>query len=206
MFISPFNKLMLSRYVGVSSIPVYELAFNGSMQVRAMAEAGLRSLMPEISRISANITTQAKNRISQLNSHAMKLIFFFGIPVYVVVVVFAPVLLRLWLGERFVETLPMAFRIMLIGTFLSLLGVPAYYTLMGMGYIRHNLASHIVQSVVNVAMILTSILFNAGVSLGTIVISTSAGMGVSAAYLIWQKRKTFNCLICETLTTNTSKS
>ncbi|UCG58758.1 MAG: oligosaccharide flippase family protein, partial [Phycisphaerales bacterium] len=33
MFLSPFNKLMLSRYAGVSAIPVYEIAYNGSMQV-----------------------------------------------------------------------------------------------------------------------------------------------------------------------------
>ena len=31
MLISPFNKLMLSRYVGVSSIPVYEISFKLSM-------------------------------------------------------------------------------------------------------------------------------------------------------------------------------
>lgn len=47
MLFSPFNKLMLSRYTGVSAIPIYEIAFTGSMQIRALFEAGLRALMPE---------------------------------------------------------------------------------------------------------------------------------------------------------------
>ena len=65
MLLSPFNKLMLARYAGISSIPIYEIAFNGSMQVRALIEAGLRALMPEISRIGANMTSRARDRISQ---------------------------------------------------------------------------------------------------------------------------------------------
>ena len=85
-------------------------------------------------------------------------------------------------------------------TFLSLLSVPAYYTLMGMGHVRHNLASHIVQSAINVAMVLTSILLRSTVLLGTVVFSTSAGMGVSTVYLIWRKQKAFKRVSREGLT------
>ena len=191
MLLSPFNKLMLSRYAGVSAIPLYEIAFRGSMQVRGLVEVGLRALMPEISRISGNMTKHAKDRISQIYRRAIKLIFLFSIPMYGILIIFAPLLLRVWLGEKFVETLSGAFRIMLIGTFLSLLGVPAYYTLMGAGHVRHNLGAHIVQSVINVALVLTSILLISTVSLGTVVFATLAGMGGSTAYLIWRRQKAF---------------
>ncbi len=53
MLLSPFNKLMLSRYAGVDSIPVYEIAYTGSMRVRGLAEVGIRALMPEVSRLGA---------------------------------------------------------------------------------------------------------------------------------------------------------
>ena len=194
MLFSPFNKLMLSRYAGVSSIPVYEIAFTGSMQVRGLIEAGLRPLMPEVSRISGYMTRYAKDRISQINRRAMKLIFLCGIPMYGALIIFSSFLLRVWLGDRFVETLPEAFQIMLMGTFLSLLGVPAYYTLMGAGHVCHNLGSHIVQSVINVAMVLTSILLISTVSLDTVIFATSASMGGSTAYLIWRKQKVLNTL------------
>lgn len=190
MFLNPFNKLMLSRYAGVSTVPIYEIAYNGSMQIRALFEAALRALMPEISRISANITIQVKNRIVQLNSRAMKLILMFGIPIYGVLAIFAPLLLRIWLGGKFTETLPGAFRIMLVGTFLSLLGVPAYYILMGAGHVQDTLVSYIIQSAVNVAIMSCVLLFST-VSLVAVVFSTSFGMMVSTLYLILAKTENF---------------
>lgn len=191
MLFSPFNKLMLSRYAGVSTIPIYEIAYRGSMQVRGLIEAGLRALMPEISRLSGNMTRNTIDRISHIYRRAMRLIFLFGVPMYGILIIFSPLLLKVWLGDRFVETLPGAFRIMLIGTFLSLLGVPAYYTLMGVGRVRRNIESHIVQSAMNVAMVLTSILLISTVPLGAVVFATSAGMGGSTAYLIWRRQKAF---------------
>jgi O-antigen/teichoic acid export membrane protein len=203
MFLSPFNKLMLSRYAGVSTIPVYEIAFRGSMQIRGFIETGLRALMPEISRISGNMTRYARDRIFQINRGAMKLIFLFGIPMYGVLITFAPLLLRVWLRDRFVESLPGVLRIMLVGTFLSLLGVPAYFTLMGIGHVRHNLVSHIIQSTFNAAIIIGCVLLFSTVSAGTIVFSVSSGMGLSTIYLIWRRRKAFKHLICENVTSKT---
>jgi len=189
MFLSPFNKIMLSRYAGVSTIPVYEIAFNGSMQIRALFEAGLRAMMPEISRIGGEMTINAKERILQLYHRAMKLILMFGIPIYGVLAIFAPLLLRIWLGEKFTETLPGAFRIMMIGTFLGLVGVPAYYTLMGTGHVRYNLGAHIAQAIINI-MIIICILIVSKVSINVVVCSSSAAMAGASLYLILQKRRT----------------
>ncbi len=204
MLLSPFNKLILSRYAGISAIPVYEIAYLGSMQIRNLAEAGLKPLMPEISRISGNMTRYAKDSISQIYRRAMRLIFLFGIPMYGIFAIFSPLLLEVWLRDKFVEALPGVFRIMLIGTFLSLLGVPAYYTLMGTGYVRHTLGSHIVQSTVNVAVVISCVLLTSTASVGTVVFSASSGMGLSTAYLIWRKQEAFKHLTCETLATKTN--
>jgi O-antigen/teichoic acid export membrane protein len=188
MLLSPFNKLMLSRYVGVSTIPVYEIAFRGSMQVRGLIEAGLKALMPEISRISADMTKYAKDRISRIYRRSMKLIFSFGICMYGALIIFAPFLLKVWLGERFVETLPGTFRIMLLGTFLSLLGVPAYYTLMGVGRVRHNLLSQIVQSAANMTIVFCLLIASA-LSITTIAWSSSIARAASTLYLTLQKQR-----------------
>jgi len=133
---SPFNKLMLSRYAGVSTIPIYEIAFNGAMQFRSLLEAGFRALMPEISRVAAEITSQSIHRMAMLNRRAIKLIIMFGIPMFTVMLIFATPLLRIWLREGFIQSISLAFRIMLVATFISLLGVPAFYFLMGMGRVR----------------------------------------------------------------------
>jgi O-antigen/teichoic acid export membrane protein len=190
MLFSPFNKLMLSRYVGVSAIPIYEIAYTGSMQIRALFETALRSMMPEVSRISANITMQAKNRISQLNSYAMKLIFLFGIPVYVALFIFAPLLLKLWLGERCVETLPGVFRIMLVGAFLSLLGIPAFHTLMGVGHIRSCFLGFAIPCVINAFLVAVRVVFLGTLSLQYVASSVVAGTTMSTFYLIWHLCRT----------------
>jgi len=188
MLFSPFNKLMLSRYAGVSTIPIYEIAYTGSMQIRALFEASLRALMPEISRIGSDMTVQARERISQIYRRSMKLIFLFGTPIYVALAVFAPVLLNLWLRDRFVETLPGAFRIMLIGTFLSLVCVPAYYALMGLGWIRYCFLSQVIQGSVNAGVVGILLLFVGTVSISSVALAVMLAMGATCLYIVWKNR------------------
>jgi len=189
MFLHPFNKLMLSRYAGISSIPIYEIAFNGSTQVRGLFEVGLRALMPEISRIGANMTTYARNRISQINRRAMKLIFLFGIPMYGGLIILLTPLLKFWLRQRFVEELPGAFRIMLVSTFLSLLGVPAYYTLLGLGMVRYTLMAHIIVSGVSALIVLTTVFIWHNISAEAVSWAVLTATAITTLYLIWQNKR-----------------
>ena len=188
MLFNPFNKLMLSRYGGVAVVPIYEIAYSGSMQVRALFEVALKSLMPEISKLNSNLTMQARNRIHKINHLVMKIIFIMGIPTYGILALFSPFLFKIWLKEEFVVALPNVFRVMLFGTYLSLLGVPAYYLLLGLGQVRRNLESYIIQTMVNLIIIITSILFISSASLYIVIFATTIGMGASTAYLIWQRQ------------------
>jgi len=194
MMFSPFNKLMLSRYAGVATIPIYEIAFRGSMQVRSLVEAGLRALMPEISRISANMTRNATDRISHTYRRGVKLIFLFGIPMYGVLIIFVPLLLRVWLGEKFVETLPGVFRIMLVGTFISLLGVPAFYTIMGMGNVRFCFVSHVISSFTNVIIVLMIVAFSRSLLVEYTAYSLLVAASGSTIYLFWQLGRSHVCI------------
>lgn len=194
MFLSPFNKLMLSRYAGVSSIPIYEVAFTGSMQIRALFEVALRALMPEISRIGTVMNIQTRNRISQLNRQAMKFILFFSVPVYIVLMIFMPLLLRIWLRDKFVETLPDAFRIMMIATFFILVGVPAYYTVMGLGKIRYFVTASILSVGGNFVLVLAYYALFKSLSVYSIGFCITVSFAVSTVYLI---RKSQRCIHME---------
>jgi O-antigen/teichoic acid export membrane protein len=195
MLLSPFNKLMLSRYAGVSTVPIYEIAYTGSMQVRGVVEASLRALMPEISRIGANISVQAKNKIVHLNKHAIRLVLMLGIPIYCVLAIFTPLLFKIWLRGEFTETLPQAFRIMLIGTFLSLLCVPAYYTLMGLGKVYHCFLSQVIQGIVNALIVGFVILFVENLSMNSVAIAVMTAMAVTSFYVIIQNLRTMQRLL-----------
>ncbi len=189
MFLSPFNKLMLSRYSGISSIPIYEIAFNGSMQIRTLIEAGLKALMPEISRIGANMTKYARDRIYQIYRRAMRLILLIGIPIYGGIIICLTPLLKFWLKQRFVEELPGAFRIMLISMFLSLLSVPSYYTLLGLGMVRYTLISHIILSGVSALIIVTMILIWHSISIEKVCWVILTATALTTLYLHWQNKR-----------------
>lgn len=187
MLLSPFNKLMLSRYAGVSAIPVYEIAFKGSMQVRNLIAASLSALMPEVSRIGASMTEYSRNRITSIYRRAMKLIFLLGVPLYVGLIIAAPLLLRVWLGDRFVETLPPAFRIMLIATFFSLLFVPTYYTLLGLGWVRQCFYAYVIQAGTNAFIVVAIVVLGSTLSVIHVVCAVLAGMSITSIYLTSQK-------------------
>ena len=183
---SPFHKLMLSRYAGVSSIPVYEIVYNGSMQIRSLFEVGLRALMPEISRISANMTTSAKDKISQLNRHAMKFIIMFGFPIYAAIFIFATPLLRIWLRDQFLDSMPLAFQIMLVATFISLLGVPFYYLLLGMGHVSTVLAARCITWISSMVLVIIIAVSRNDLSSSLVCMSLIVSWFISSAYLIWR--------------------
>jgi O-antigen/teichoic acid export membrane protein len=51
--LSPLSKFVLTRYVGPSTVPVYDMAFTMTMQLRGVLDSGFSSLMPEVSRLKA---------------------------------------------------------------------------------------------------------------------------------------------------------
>lgn len=187
MLLGPFNKLMISRWVGVSSVPIYEIAFNGTMQIRSLIEAGFRAMSPEISRISTNMEAEANKRIVSINSRAMKIIWIVGLPFWSMLVIFVTPLLKIWLRTKYIDTLPVVFQIMLVGTFLSLLGVPSFYTLMGLGRTSKLFISNVIQSSINALLITVIILIGTNLSIYYFVLAVTFGMGSSTLYLITQK-------------------
>ncbi len=199
MLLVPFNKLIISRYIGVASVPIFEIAFNGSMQIRGLIEAGLRATMPEISRASAGMTKNGLDRIKSISRKSIKLILVFGLPAYALIMFASPWLLQLWLGDKYNISVGISFRIMLIGTYLSLIGVPAFYTLMGLGKGRDILFCNIIQSSVNVVIILSFIATGLSVGTNTVCVAVMAGMGGATLYLMTKQKMLFRNILSSEL-------
>jgi O-antigen/teichoic acid export membrane protein len=160
------------------------------MSARSLIEAGLRALVPEISRISSQITKEAENRIKSIYNRALKMIIIYGATLFAVLFFLAPLIFSIWLGENSTKTMPIAFRLMLVGTFMSLLGVPAYYTLMGTNRVAHCLASHVVQSMVNFIIILSTVIIIHTLDVQQVVLAVATGMSLSSIYLLTTMRIT----------------
>lgn len=196
MLLSPFNKLMLSRYVGVASIPIYEIAFNGSMQVRAVTGAGLRSFVPEVSRIGANLTKHGLERIRRINYRAIQIILLCGLPVHSAIILLCEPLLKLWLRKDFTPILPPVFRIMIVGTFISLLSVPAYYTLIGLGKVKHCFYANLIQSGINIVVVIAAITLSKQLVVSDVAVATLIAMVMTSIYVLLQKHRVIKALAC----------
>ena len=183
LLLGPLNKFTLIRYAGPGSVPVYDLAWNVSMQLRSVLESGFRSLMPEVSRLAALRSSKSPSRIATVNHRAIKLIFAVGLPAFALVFLVASPALRFWLGGRFRSEIVPALRLLLVGCFLSLLGVPGYYTLLGLGKIKQVLASHIAQSGTNAGLVFIG-LMSGTASTGLTAAAAAAGIAVGGLYCL----------------------
>lgn len=188
MLFNPFNRLMLSRYAGVASIPVFDIAFRGSMQIKMILEAGLRALMPEVSRLNGMTHDRAGKRIIEIYHRAMRLTLYASFPVYAILAIVAPVLLRVWLREVFIEGLPNVFRIILIASFISLLAVPSWYMLLGLGFTRPSLLAHLICVCVHLVGVVTFVALFHTLKPWHVATAFLVGISASSVYVVRQQR------------------
>jgi len=186
MTLSPLNRILISRYAGIAALPVYEIAFSSSMRVRSLLESGIRAMMPEISRISAPITKKTLKRAATLERSGFRLIRNVGIPLYTLLILFAGPLLRIWLRTRFQSEFPAVFRIMLAGSFFSLLCVPGYYILMGLGDAKSCFITSAIQWCASFSFIALAFVATGKVSLISVSVSVAVGISLCCGYVLWK--------------------
>lgn len=186
LFLTPFNRFIIARYVGLASVPVFEIGLNTAMGVRGLFESAFRALAPEVTRLSNNSagSEHGDARIRSLKARAEKLIIMFGLPVYLLVIVLAFPIMSRWLGSRYRGEQTTVLRILLAGTFLSLLGSPSYYLLIGLRRGRSILLCFLLQSGTNVMIIILLYLSFGALSLISISGGVAGGMGVASLYLV----------------------
>jgi O-antigen/teichoic acid export membrane protein len=186
LFLNPFNKLMISRYIGLSAVSVFELANQGAMQVRGVAGAGFQALVPEASRLAAG-GEAGRGRLLALSNRARRLLLLGGGLAYAVLFVLGPWLMQLWLGAQYVDSIAVVFRILLVGSFASLLAVPAYYLLLGSGWLGSCLGAFLVQSGANVLLVTGLYLFTGSLSITSVALAVAASFSLSAVYQLWRQ-------------------
>ena len=188
MLRQPFNKLMLSRYAGVSTLPVFEIVFRAAFQLKGLLERGFAALLPQISSLSGLSTDYAVKRIRTIIAKTTKLIFFLALPMYVTFFVAAELLFKLWLRDKYVDTIPLAFRILLVASFLNLTANPSYYSIMGMGKIRHIFIGTAIITFGNLAGVFAFLFITGTVSVNAICSILVPSYLLSAVYVILKTR------------------
>ncbi|MBF0632767.1 MAG: oligosaccharide flippase family protein [Magnetococcales bacterium] len=151
MLLDPFNRMMITRYVGVSAIPVYDIVYRVANQLRSVVAEAMRPLLPELSRMAGE--GGDRERIGRLQGRLNRLILAL-IPLFAVLWWFAEDGFALWLRQGYSPDLPGAFGILLPGIWANLLGAPAYYTLMALNRADLCFVAHAIQALVNAILVL----------------------------------------------------
>jgi O-antigen/teichoic acid export membrane protein len=128
----PINKILLAQAGFFADLPVYEICVNLSMRLRNLFESGQRALMPETSRLVSSAVEPGRE-VKSLIQSSLKALLIGATPLYLLLFVFAGPLTKIWLRHSFVPAVPSTLQVFLVGTFVSLLGTPLYYALIGMG-------------------------------------------------------------------------
>jgi O-antigen/teichoic acid export membrane protein len=181
----PLNKILLAQAGRMAELPIYEIAVNLSMRLRNLFESSQRPLMPETSRLmgTENFSTGS---IRRLLRSSLKYLFLVAGPMYVLVFIGSTPLTHVWLRHSFSPFIPGVLRCFLVGTFISLLGTPFYYGLIGAGRAQLVLIANGLQlavSVVGVCVLLHYGLIAAGSDLYKVVCVADVALAVSTVVL-----------------------
>ncbi|ABQ26772.1 polysaccharide biosynthesis protein [Geotalea uraniireducens Rf4] len=180
----PLSKIIVSRQLGVSIVPLYEVAYRASSQLMTVYSMGLRALTPEISRLSGISDKSNDNKINSINAKAYKLTILGGTITCALVYVFAELIFRLWLSKSFNAEIVTCFRIMLGGTLACIVTLVPYYNLIGRGSINPVVIYHCISPIISISMIIT-LTKTTEITLNGIALSNTLGLTAGTIFLIW---------------------
>jgi len=152
MLIEPFNKVIISRYIGLAEVSYYEIGLRGASQLRSLYEMGLKAIMPRVSELQQK-TVNFRQAIAKIHKKCLLFIALFALPVFILLFILSNIVLSLWLKERYNPQISTVLRWFLFAYIINLLTVPSYYIFMGIGKAKYCFLAHLITSVSNIIII-----------------------------------------------------
>ncbi len=187
--VGPLTRILLARFAGLASVPAYDLAWSACFKIRSVWECPLRALLPEFSRLADASAENGCANAEITYRNAVRLIRGLATPVYAAVFLLARQVLQVWLGttnDASVTTL----RVMLAATYISLLGVPSFYLLMGVGEVWRCFAASAAMALTCLAWLTYSVRFENVLTAPLASVGFLIGTSVLTIYLSARAQKT----------------
>ncbi|MHA1301181.1 MAG: oligosaccharide flippase family protein [Candidatus Helarchaeota archaeon] len=182
MFVVLFNKIIIARYVGLSAVTFYQIAYQLVMAIRSLLVLGLESILPKISEIYKK-TIESLKSILFIRKKGMIFVISFGFPLFLSIFIFANPILKIWLGEGFDVQIAIVLRILLIGWLINTLAVPDYYMFIGIDKAGYSVSATCLKSFTNVILILFLLFLNIRFTLIKVVAIDSFSLIVAVIFL-----------------------
>ena len=149
MFFMPVTKIFISNYVGIASVPIYEVASRATSQVLGLFNMGFKALMPELSRLNSSSTCHSDERIRKIQRKSLLFSIIAGFLVCSSIFIVCPMVFIIWLGQEYRPEISDATRTMLLGAFLSITSLVSYYNLLARGETTKFFIYHLIFPTIN---------------------------------------------------------
>jgi len=182
LFVVPFNKIIIARYIGLSEVSYYQIALQVVMATRNLFARGLESILPKISEIHGKLNESIKSIII-IRKKAIIFILLFAFPIFLLLFTLANPLLNIWLGNEFDIQIAITLRILLIGWFFNVLAVPDYYMFLGIGKVGTSVSATCLKSMTNILLILGLLVLSIHLTLSKVVLVDSISLVMAVLFL-----------------------
>lgn len=182
MFVIPFNKLIISKYIGLSEVTYYQIANSIIFAVRGLFYKGLEAILPKVSEIHST-SIESLRSILSINKKGKQFVLFGAFPLFLSIFIFADIILKMWLKGDYHTHIADALRILLIGWFFNILTVPDNMMFLGIGKINYSVIAAGLKSVTNVIIIFMMIYLNIHFTLTNVVMIDSICLILPAIFL-----------------------
>jgi O-antigen/teichoic acid export membrane protein len=139
MLFDPVVKALLSKFGGLESLGLYEMANGLVLKARAIIIEANRVMVPVIAKLATGETGKAE----QMFTSAYSLNFYGAIALYGLLGIFASTICVLWLGH-YQSTFVYFVLLLNLGWFANTLNGPAYFANLGAGKLEQNMIAHII--------------------------------------------------------------
>lgn len=129
LFQDPINKIILAAYTSLPFVSFYEVGWRVNSMVRSLFGIALMPLLPASSELQGESN---KKELERIYLSISRMLYLFAVPVFLLVIVMAEPLVRVWLGDGY-KLAARAIQFLLLGNLFSLLVTPQYVILQGIG-------------------------------------------------------------------------
>ncbi len=175
MFVIPFNKIIIARYIGLSAVTFYQIAYQLINAVRGLFVLSLEAIIPKASELYKK-TVESVRSVLSVHKKGMIFVFLWAFPLFLSLFLLANPILRLWLGKSFDMQIVVSLRILIIGWLANALAVPEYYMFIGIGKAGFSTTATCLKSIMNVIFISAMIILHLRLTLTKIVVMDSISL------------------------------
>jgi O-antigen/teichoic acid export membrane protein len=172
-----FDKLLLSKFIGLTSLTFYDLGARVVGKIRGLPLVIATSLLPAFSSLSVG---KEMERVRTAYIRSSKLMLAFLIPIFGSLFVIASVLVELWLGEGYGLTV-LTLRVLSVAYCVNVFTSIASNVAQGMGHPQIESKAALIQTIVNIVL---SSLFLFYLGFVGVLIGTSLALVLGALYYV----------------------